>query len=372
MLARLHQDAVARGERPRFAELVAALRERQPEVFDQGAHYYLTWLLLDALAEGRADAVRPLALELAPRAGRAIDTVRRSLEALAYHGHLAVLVEAMRLGWPGVKSSSGVVPWGISEFAEEGALYEIYDYLEHTPSPDPDDGALLERVRFFVEEPDLDLVRQLVTDVTGQAARSWTVDDFALKPPRKKSRDAWDDDAEERSPDTGAENLSRLLAEFVGYLRRQEGVPFPKGQRARRELFRNFVRRHEGELDPEPSMLERIRQPNLKLPRPPKPIHPLCPERVTLEASLAEFVGPLAGLHHRAAALFDVVPAWLRFLESRRLLDAETRTRVVANLLPLQAQVLRLWESFGDDPTLARAAQQWPADAAKGLPEPPP
>src|SRR5262249_38402087 len=100
MLSALHKDAVARGERPRFAELVAALRERRPEVFDEGAHFHLSWCLEDALADGRADAVRPLALELAARAGRDLDIVHRSLEALAYHGHLDVLVEAMRVAWP--------------------------------------------------------------------------------------------------------------------------------------------------------------------------------------------------------------------------------------------------------------------------------
>ena len=35
----------------------------------------------------------------------------------------------------------------------------------------------------------------------------------------------------------------------------------------------------------------------------------------------------------------------------------------------LHAQVLGLWESFRDDPALFQAAQRWPADAAKGLPE---
>ena len=369
MLDRLHQDAVARGERPRFAELVGALRERRPEVFDEGAHFHLSWCLEDALAEGRTDVVRPLALELAALAGHDIDIVNRSLEALAYHGHLDVLVEARRVAWPGVKSSSNVVPWGISRFAEEGAGCEIFQYLEHTASPDPTDPTLLERIRFFIEEPDLDFVRRFIGDVTGQATRAWTVDDFALKPPRKKRRDDWDDaDEEKPQPDEGARNLDRLIAEFVGYLRRQEGVPFPKGQLAREELFRYFVRRHEGDLDPKPSMLESALHPHKKLPRPPKPIHPLCPERVTLDVCLGGLMGFLNALYHRAAALFEVVPAWLRFLESRGLIDAETRTRVVADLRPLHAQLLKVWESFRDDPTLLRAAQQWPADAAKGPP----
>jgi len=98
MLSRLRQDAIKRGERARFPELVDALRQRRPEVYQEGAHYYLSWLIQDALAEGRPETVRPLALELAARSARHLDTVIRSLDVLAYHGQLAVLVEAMRVG----------------------------------------------------------------------------------------------------------------------------------------------------------------------------------------------------------------------------------------------------------------------------------
>ena len=126
----------------RFAECVGALRERRPEVFDQSAHYYLSWCLRDALAEGRQEVVPSLARELAARAGRDIDTFNRAREVLAYHGQLDVLVEALRIAWPLVKSSDNVVPWGISEFAEKGVNHEIFDYLEHTASPDPADAGL--------------------------------------------------------------------------------------------------------------------------------------------------------------------------------------------------------------------------------------
>jgi len=373
MLNHLHQDLINRGERARLAEFVGALRDRLPDVYKEGAHFYLSWLLKDALAEGRLDDVPPLAREIATRAGRDIDTVNRSLNALAYHGQLAVLVEALRIAWPDVRSSSNIVPWGIPEFANKGANYEIYDYIEHTKSPDPADPALLERVKFFVKEPDLDrdYLTQFITDLTGQVAAAWTVDDFALKPPRKKSRDDWDE-GEERGgpPDPGARNLSRLINQFVGYLRREEGVPFPRGELVRQELYRYFVRRHKGELDPRPSMLEQAIHPKKKLPPPPRPGHPLCPERVTLEVCLAGLIGFLSGLYHTLAALFEVIPAWLRFLESRKLIDADRRDKTVAELRPLQASLLRLLETYTDDPTMYRAVQAWPAVAVKGLPEP--
>jgi hypothetical protein len=360
MLNILHTDAVKSGGRRRFAECVSALRERRPEVFDEGAHFYLSWCLLDALAESRQEVVPSLAWELATHAGRDIDTFNRARDALGYHGQLSVLVEALRIAWPVVKSSDNVVPWGISEFAEKGVNHEIFEYLEHTAFPDPADAALLARVQFFVEEPHEHYLREFIGDLTGKSGREWQADDFALKPSRKGSREDWGAEQEERqAPDQGAINLSRLISAFVGYLRREEGVPFPRGELVRQELYRYFVRRNEGDLDPRPSMLEQALHPKRKLPKPPRPAHPLCPERVTLDVHLGGMMGVMNGLYHSAAALFQAIPAWLRFLESRRLIDSGTSRKVVAELLPLHATLLRIWEQYTDDPLLYRQGQAW-------------
>ena len=358
MLRILHKDAAENGGRTRFAECVGALRERRPEVFHEGAHYYLFWCLLDALAEGRLEVVPVLARELAARAGRDIDTFNRAREALGYHGQLNVLVEALRIAWPFVKSSDNIVPWGISEFAKRGFNHEIFDDLERTASPDPADAALLDRVHFFIEKPREDYLREFIGDLTGTSGQDWPVDDFTLRPPGKSSRDDWDDEREEgQSPDQGAINLYRLINTFVGYLRREEGVPFPRGELVRHELYHYFLRRNEGDLDPRPSMLEQALHPKRKLPKPPRPAHPLCPERVTLDVHLAGMMGMLSGRYYSAAALFQTIPAWLRFLESWRLINAGTSREVMAELLPLHATLLRVWEQYTDDPLLYRQGQ---------------
>jgi hypothetical protein len=358
MLSIIHTNAQESGNRTRFVECVAALRQRQPEVYAEGAHNYLSWALLDALAEDRQEVVPSLARELAGRAGRDIDIFNRAKDALAYHGQLTVLVEALRIAWPLVKSSDNVVPWGITNFAERGANHEIFHYIEHSATPDPADPALLDRVRFFIEEPREDYLREYISDLTGTSGREWQTADFALRPPRKRNRNAWDDEPEEReTPDPGASKLTRLISEFVGYLRREEGVPFSRGGLVRPELYRYFVRRNDGDLDPGPSMLERARHPNRKLPKPPRPIHPLCPERVTFEAQLAGMMDFMNPQYYSAAALFHAMPAWLRFLESRRLIDAATSKKVAADLLPLRDPLLRIWEQQTHDPLLYRLDQ---------------
>ena len=66
-------------------------------------------------------------------------------------------------------------------------------------------------------------------------------------------------------------------------------------------------------------------------------------------------------LHHKAAALFEVIPAWLRFLQSKSLIDDEQRARTLEELRPLHADVLKLMESYTEDPTLSRAMKRWPS-----------
>ena len=367
MVSVLHGDTLNSGDRTRFAELVGALRERLPEVYDQGAHFYLSWCLVNALVEGRQELVPSLTRDLAARAGRDVDIFNRAREALEYHGQLDVLVEAMRIAWPFVESSDQIVPWGIQRFAEKGVSYEIYDYVEHTDSPDAAEAALHDRVHFFIEHPRDGYLHEFVGDLTGKPGSHWKVDDFALTRPRKGNPEDWDYEWEEsQSLNPGAHNLSRLINEFVGYLRREEGVPFPRGELVRHELYCYFLRRNEGGLDPRPGMLELAMNPNKKLPKPPRPAHPLCPERVTLEVHLAGLMGPLNGLYYPAAALFQVIPAWLRFLESRQLIDADTAKKVAAQLLPLHATLLEIWEQHTEDPALYRQGQTPPISEAMG------
>jgi len=68
----------------------------------------------------------------------------------------------------------------------------------------------------------------------------------------------------------------------------------------------------------------------------------------------------MSARYHSAAALFQAMPAWLRFLKSRRLIDAGTSRKVETELLPLHATLLRFWEQYTDDPLLYRQEQAWP------------
>ncbi len=65
--------------------------------------------------------------------------------------------------------------------------------------------------------------------------------------------------------------------------------------------------------------------------------------------------------HHRVSAFFELIPAWLRFLEARGLIDAQQHSKTLEELRPLGTDLIRTLESYHDDPTLFHAMRDWPA-----------
>jgi hypothetical protein len=159
--------------------------------------------------------------------------------------------------------------------------------------------------------------------------------------------------------DRGSRNLFRLITQFVGYLRRVEQVPYPRGELIRHALHSYFIERHRGDLNPRLSMLDQAIHPKKKLP-PPKPSHALCPERITFDVCIGQLFGFMSAQHLKAAALFEVIPAWLRFLQSKNLIDDAQRDRTLEELRPLHADLLKLMEDYTEDPRLYRALKGWP------------
>jgi hypothetical protein len=363
MLNELYHQAVERQERDRFDALVAKLRERSPDVYAEEAHYLLDFLLTNALAAGRREAIPALARELAERADEDIDLFNNAVDQLAYHGHLSTLVEMMRLAWPKVQRSDEIISWGIEEFAERAADFEVFEYVEHHPRPDAHDPALRERLEPYVDF-DLERLASFLAHLTGQAARPWTLSDFTFAHRRRPARQGRDEAPE------GAQNLYYLSAEFLGYLRREEGVPYPKGELARKHLQRFILERHAGELEEGESLLESEMRPRRRRPKtkPVQPEHALCPDRARFDRYLAGLIGFINPQHYDVAATFELTPAWLRFLQSRQLIDAKERVQTLEELSDLQSELLKLVEGFAADPSLPQAIERWGEEAERELP----
>ena len=96
--------------------------------------------------------------------------------------------------------------------------------------------------------------------------------------------------------------------------------------------------------------------------------HPLIPDRERLYLFLAGMLDFLNPLHYRVAAAFEIVPAWLRFMESRGLIDADERARGIRDLAGMADDLRPAFDKF-PDPALPLALERWRNDAAKALPQ---
>jgi hypothetical protein len=364
-LNEIFRHTAERGERDRFDALVEELRNRRPEIYDENKAYLLKWRITNALAAGRPKEVSTLALELAPLAAREIDIFNRVESQLAYHGHLSILVEAMRLAWPDVKSSSEIVPWGIDEFCTRAITYELLNHAGCASEPAKSDPGLSERLRFF-SEVDAPQVASYLSHLTEWPGKAWTMGDFKLAQPRSAR-----DDEEENELETGGASgdlhVYQLTVQFLGYLRRFEGVPFSKGELGRHDLYRFILERHEGKLEYRESMLESMqrdinrqqgrRTARLRKFRPYENV--LLPDSERLEHYLAGLLGMMNQLYHRAAALFEIIPSWLRFLELQGLVDTAMRLQTFDKMEALAASLSRILASYPDDPAPLRALEGW-------------
>ena len=64
---------------------------------------------------------------------------------------------------------------------------------------------------------------------------------------------------------------------------------------------------------------------------------------------------------YKVAATFELVPAWLRFLELRGLIDAERHTQSRQELEAILPSLRQLWEQHLEDPSLRQSLQAWKA-----------
>jgi hypothetical protein len=70
---------------------------------------------------------------------------------------------------------------------------------------------------------------------------------------------------------------------------------------------------------------------------------------------MAGLLGMMNQLYYHAAAAFEVIPAWLRFLESRGLIDAEMRARTLSDLAGLADHLRLAFDNFDGDPAPRQA-----------------
>lgn len=68
---------------------------------------------------------------------------------------------------------------------------------------------------------------------------------------------------------------------------------------------------------------------------------------------------PLNQLYYRASALFKIIPAWLRFLEMRQLIDADVRIQTLGHLGHQADSLGQIFNEYIFDPNPRQGLDAW-------------
>ncbi len=411
MLNELFSQAEARNQRDRFDELTETLRTKLPEVYEKNVKWMIDWRINNAITQGRHDIIPSFINDLGRLPGLDIDLWNRVESRLAYYGHLTTMLEAMRLGWPNVTASTEVEPWGIDEFSYRAVQYEILNYILQTPAPDGYDPVLHEKIEhYYGKDYFRDNIAEEIDILAGRLSRQWTLTDFNLPLTENEEDEEWedsngldgdelddedddddndfetldddddddddededDDDEEEweyQSPHPAEANLRDLTYQFVWYAHKLEGVSYAKAEMTRVDLRSFILERHEGNFDYRDKLYDAMISNDGMNSKPLKKYQPyknlLVPDRERFEKYMVNMFQIWSPQPYRAAALMELVPVWLRFLQSQGLIDGEFRKRTVQELKPLADDLLKIYRRGYHDQNLCDAMERWKWDAGK-------
>jgi hypothetical protein len=159
----------------------------------------------------------------------------------------------------------------------------------------------------------------------------------------------------------------RLSQEFLGYLHGR-GFSFTKADLASQGLGEYFLKRAHDKFDRGPKLYKRRQKSRgAKGESASRPSEYDAAVYVPDHASFDEHLGGLFGFmsrqDHQAAAIFEAVPQWLRFLELRGLIEGRDRQSALASLARLRQPLLELWTKAESDRSLRdNLLRTWPGD----------
>jgi hypothetical protein len=135
-------------------------------------------------------------------------------------------------------------------------------------------------------------------------------------------------------------------------------VSYAKGELARDQIQSHILKRYDGEL--KAASRSRTGKKNKAKASASQSNSILLPDNATLDRYLADLVNLFSPRPHRLAAMFEIIPAWLRFLETRALIDVEQHVQTLNELRPLAGGFVKFWQNFNSEPAPRLAAERWP------------
>lgn len=267
------------------------------------------------------------------------------LNMLAYHGETAVLAQLLTDNWSTLKNDTQLNDWQKQTIATFTCDILIFHHLQTSKEPTPD---LQEQLQHFYPVDPQQLARYL-TALTSQSGHEWKLIHFHI------------DDPTPETNQQASQNLAVFMLDFVAYAHKAHNAAYAKANVMRQHLPVYFVERRTGQLEPRQDIAAAMRG---ERPYPiirPQP-HPLCPDPVTLEQFMAKLLN-YQPQPYIAAALFELIPAWLQFLQTKNLIDAAQQQKTIAECSQMVPDLQQYFQTHTADNTLLSHLQTWPESA---------
>jgi len=318
------------------------LKQLHQEVYQSELAYVLDWRIQMALLEKDRAAVKHYFYQFSLLAGDKLDQYYRVISALLYHGELEILLTGMRQARPYVAKGGDLVPWAYQEFVDKLASWEILLLAKNNLEATAEDPELKGRFGEYELTISPEGMNLRLDYLTGRKLPTWTFADFERLTGKGK-----------KNPNNS--NFTYLLDAFLYYAHHEEGVPFTRAGMAQQGLAEYLIGQEKDQ--PGKNHLSRSRkQPGQTLGQP----HPIYPDAKTLDRYLGELMGFLSFQFYEASALFELLPAWLRFLAKYNLLDESVHEKLLQSLNYLIDPLLQITRKQLRDPLVEENLTGWP------------
>jgi hypothetical protein len=238
--------------------------------------------------------------------------------------------------------SGKLVPWTSEELGSEVTLLTFFQYVETAETPHADDPALHEAVAPYGSF-DAEWLEQAVPHLSAPVPSPWQPADFG----EAVDADQW------------GENLIALLFEFVADQRRRAGVPFSKSYLARDQLLdllhQQFTQ--PGETSSKRRTGKERAKKRARQQLAERPSSSLVPSYASLDKHLVGLFGFLNAQPYKAAALTELLPAYLHFLARLGLIHPTEMDTALENLRPLAGPMRTVLDNYGTDIVAVQAVE---------------
>jgi len=343
MLDIIHQESLKTEEGTKLEEILENYQKSCPENYQASETSYLMWQIENAMLKESWEKVDNLAEKIINHTDGDLHTYADLSELLAYSGKTSLLVRLMPLLWKEIeKLPSSYRGDLLDNIAFEAAFYAIFEHLEQNPQSQDDLEKLQQEIRKYASF-DPQWIYRTIELLLGKDIPNWNQDDFKLIYRSNKKKHKHNKNSEE----TGRRNLLFLTVDFLGYLHREKGISYTKGQLARAHLYR-YILGHTVNI-----MQNNQRGKNR--------ITALNAELIIETVSMQRYLEPLnkeESQYCTLAAVVQMLPYWLEFLQERKLIDDKQCRETIEKLTIIKKDVQETLKNYFQNPRLEKDLQQ--------------